>query len=223
MYSIKDVRVVYGSQLILSIDELLFESGKKYGIIGENGSGKTTLLKVISQWLVPTHGNVTGFNKVDVGYMPQKPFIFSISVLNNVLIALEGGSDAEQRAFSALEKVGLNGLAKRRADRLSGGEMQRLSLARMIVKPRQVLLLDEPSSATDIRGTDQIEKILDAYCAETRCTLIMTTHSPAQALRMVDEVIYLEDGQMVEHGPADQVIRHTDNPKTLAFLQHWHI
>jgi len=51
----------------------------------------------------------------------------------------------------------------------------------------------------------------------------MTTHSPAQALRMVDEVIYLEDGQMVEHGPADQVIRHTDNPKTLAFLQHWHI
>lgn len=220
---LNDIAVVHSGRIVLSVDRLAFDSGKRYGIIGENGSGKTTLLKVISQWLKPTSGEVRGLEGLEIGYLPQKPFIFSISTTDNVLIALEGLQDKEERAKIALEIVGLAGYARQRADRLSGGEMQRLALARMIAKPRDLLLLDEPSSATDIRGTDQTELVLREYCKETGCTLIMTTHSPAQALRMVEEVIFIEEGRVVEQGKAEHVIHHATNPQTQAFLEHWHI
>jgi ABC-type Mn2+/Zn2+ transport system ATPase subunit len=220
---LRNIEVNHQGRTVLSIEKLRFDSGKRYGIIGENGSGKTTLLKVISQWLVPASGEVNKFEALKIGYMPQKPFIFSISTSENVLIALDDVKDKAERANKALERVGLADNAKQRADRLSGGEMQRLALARMIAKPRDLLLLDEPSSATDIRGTDQIELVLKEYCEETGCTLIMTTHSPAQALRMVEDVIFLEAGKIVEQGPADQVIHRAIEPMTQSFLEHWHI
>lgn len=223
MLELKDIAVVHAGRPVLTIDQLCFESGKRYGIIGENGSGKTTLLKVISQWLKPNSGEVRGLEGLAIGYMPQKPFIFSISTLDNVLIALEDLQNKEELVKKALEKVGLAGFARQRADKLSGGEMQRLALARMIAKPRDLLLLDEPTSATDIRGTDQIESILRDYCKETDCTLILTTHSPAQALRMVEEVIFLEEGRVVEQGQVDAVIHHATHQQTQAFLEHWHI
>ncbi len=218
-----DIAVTYAGRPILSIPRLVFEEGKRYGIIGENGSGKTTLLKMISQWLVPNRGEIRGLEGLEIGYMPQKPFIFSISTLANVLVALEGVQNKEDQAKLALEKVGLTAYNTQRADKLSGGEQQRLALARLIAKPRDLLLLDEPSSATDIRGTDQIEAILKGYCEETGCTLIMSTHSPAQALRMVEELIFLEEGEVIEQGQVDTVIHHATQPMTQAFLEHWHI
>ena len=223
MLELADIAVVYSGRPILTIDRLRFAQGKRYGIIGENGSGKTTLLMVISQWLKPNSGTVRGLEGLAIGYMPQKPFIFSISTLANVIIALEGMHDKEERAKKALDKVGLTAYAKRRADKLSGGEQQRLAIARMIAKPHDLLLLDEPSSATDIRGTDQIEAVLKNYCEETGCTLIMSTHSPAQALRMVEEVIFLEEGRIVEQGLVETIIHHAARPMTQSFLEHWHI
>ncbi|MGB4594402.1 MAG: ABC transporter ATP-binding protein [Anaerolineaceae bacterium] len=223
MLELDGITVGHAGRLVLSVDQLVFDTGKRYGIIGENGSGKTTLLKVISQWLKPTSGEVKGLKGLEIGYMPQKPYIFSISAFDNVLIALEGLQDREERAKKALEKVGLTGYTKQRADRLSGGEMQRLALARLIAKPRDVLLLDEPTSATDIRGTDQIESVLKEYCQKTSCTLIMTTHSPAQALRMVEAVVFIEEGRVIEQGKADTVIHHATHPLTQSFLEHWHI
>lgn len=223
MLEITDIAVSFAGRPILTIDHLSFNSGRRYGIIGENGSGKTTLLKVISQWIKPDRGSVVGLEGLRLGYMSQKPYIFSFSTLENVLIALKGLPDQEKRAREVLAKVGLLEYANQRADKLSGGEQQRLAIARMIAKPLDILLLDEPSSATDIRGTDQIESVLLEYCNQTNCSLILTTHSPAQALRLVEETIFIEEGKIVEQGPVEQVIHNASDPKTQAFLKHWHL
>ena len=108
-----------------------------------------------------------------------------------------------------------------RGDRLSGGEAQRMALARVLVRSYDVLLLDEPTSSTDVRSMDQIETTLKEYVQKTQCTLIFSTHSPAQALRLADEVLYLEKGRLVEQGPAATLFHSPQDERTKAFLKHW--
>jgi ABC-type nitrate/sulfonate/bicarbonate transport system ATPase subunit len=125
-----------------------------------------------------------------MGYMPQNPYAFSFSVLRNVEMALDGEAEREAAAREALRRVGMDALAQASGSKLSGGEAQRMAFARMIAKPRQLLLLDEPTSSTDIKGTDLIEATLLSYLQANACTLIFSTHSPAQALRLAEEVIF---------------------------------
>lgn len=220
MIELENLRVEREGKSILVVPSLSFVDGQSYGIIGGNGSGKTTLLRVLAGWIKQDHGTVRGTENLNIGYMPQKPFIFAIPAIQNVIASLEEG-DAEQEAIRALEKVGLENFANVRADKLSGGEAQRLALARLLVKPRQLLLLDEPTSATDIRGGEKIEKVLLDYWQETQCTFIMSTHSPAQALRLTNQVIFLEDGLVVEQGPSEEVLHNPQDPRTRSFLRHW--
>jgi len=110
-----------------------------------------------------------------------------------------------------------------RGNKLSGGEAQRMAVARMIAKPRKLLLLDEPTSSTDIRGTDAIENTLLEYAKETRCTLIFSTHSPAQVLRLAEEVIFLNQGRILEKGSARDVLGNPQTESARLFLQHWRI
>ncbi|MFA5612815.1 MAG: ATP-binding cassette domain-containing protein, partial [Anaerolineaceae bacterium] len=115
----------------------------------------------------------------------------------------------------------LENLADSRGNRLSGGERQRLGLARVLAVPKEVLLLDEPTSATDIRGTDIVEALLQEWFEKTKGLLIFTTHAPAQALRMADEVIFLEEGKVVETGSPQTLFNQPQEPQTQAFLSHW--
>jgi len=98
-----------------------------------------------------------------------------------------------------------------------------MAFARMIAKPRRLLLLDEPTSSTDIKGTDLIEATLLNYLQANGCTLIFSTHSPAQALRLAEEVIFLDQGRIVEQGPAESVLENPQNERTQLFLAHWRI
>jgi ABC-type phosphate transport system ATPase subunit len=98
-----------------------------------------------------------------------------------------------------------------------------MAFARMIARPRKLLLLDEPTSSTDIRGTDQIEKTLLRYPADTGCTVILSTHSPAQALRLAEVIIYLDEGKVIEIAPAEALLNHPRHERTRLFLQHWKI
>jgi len=158
-----------------------------------------------------------------MGYMPQNPYAFSLSVLRNVEMALDGEAEREVAAREALRRVGMDGLAHASGSKLSGGEAQRMAFARMIAKPRRLLLLDEPTSSTDIKGTDLIEATLLDYLQANGCTLIFSTHSPAQALRLAEEVIFLDQGRIVEQGPAESVLENPQNERTQLFLAHWRI
>lgn len=223
MISVRDVLVQAGSRVILDIPLLEFEEGKRYGLVGENGSGKTTLLRLLAGILQPTQGAVTRQDPNGLGYMPQSPYAFSFSVLRNVEMALENSPERRAKAARALEMVGMENFLTARGDKLSGGEAQRMAVARMIAKPRKTLLLDEPTSSTDIRGTDSIENTLLEYAKSTGCTLIFSTHSPAQVLRLAQEVIFLEQGKILEKGPARDVLENPQTENARLFLQHWRI
>ncbi len=212
-----------GGRLILNIPHLVFREGRRYAFIGENGSGKTTLLRVMAGVLAPDSGKLSGLPQPGMGYLPQAPYGFGFSVRRNVEIALQGEEDAPVKALKAIKAVGLTSLADARGHKLSGGETQRMALARLVARARPLLLLDEPTSATDIRGMDQVEALLLRYAKETGCTLIFSTHSPAQALRLAEEVIFLEKGKVVEQGAASQVLKRPQSEAAQLFLQHWRI
>ena len=222
MIELKDILIKAKDRLILDVPSLRFEKSKRYGIIGENGSGKTTLLRVLMGIVQPNAGSINGLTlDHKVGYLPQSPYAFSVSVLRNVSMTLEDMQSPDGLALEALKKVGLGSLINSRGNTLSGGERQRLGLARVLAVPKEVLLLDEPTSATDIRGTDIVEDLLHEWFEKTKGLLIFTTHAPAQALRMADEVIFLEDGKVVETGSPQNLFNNPQEPKTRAFLSHW--
>ena len=221
MIVLRDVVQQFGSRVVLEIPDLQFVPGRRYGLIGENGSGKTTLIRMLAGTSKPTSGTIGGLDGRTVGYLPQSPYAFSFSVLENVALALEGHKDAKEIAENALVAVGMEGLMEARGDRLSGGEAQRMALARVLVREYDVLLLDEPTSSTDVRSMDLIEQTLKEYVQRTQCTLIFSTHSPAQALRLGDEVLYLEKGKLVEQGLAQTVFHAPQDERTKAFLRHW--
>jgi ABC-type sulfate/molybdate transport systems ATPase subunit len=223
MIELKDVKKIYDERVVLDIPHLVFDLKKRYALIGVNGSGKTTLLRILAGVLKPDSGEVTSTTLNNMGYMPQSPYAFRFSVEKNVAIALDKEQVSKDQVLEALKAVGMDHLQHAYGNQLSGGETQRMALARMIVKPRNLLLLDEPTASADIRGTSQIEKALLKYVDDNNCTLILSTHSPAQALRLVDEVLFLDEGRVIEQGSADDVLHHPKHPVIREFLDHWKI
>lgn len=221
MIELNDIRVEVKNRTILDIPGLELAEGKRYGVIGENGSGKTTLLRLLAGTLVPNSGQLRGMPAAgQVGYLPQSPYAFSLSVLENIKMAITE-ENSEQIAKTALEKVGLSALLRSRGDRLSGGEKQRMGLARLLALPRSLLILDEPSSATDIRGTDVIEALLLEWHRESKGTLIFSTHSPAQVVRLAEEVLFMDKGRVIERGSPKELFDAPQNEETRSFLSHW--
>lgn len=229
MIRLEGVAVKYGGRIVFGVERLGFEAGKSYAILGANGSGKTTLLRLLSGNLKPHSGTVVfddGLKPSDIAYMPQKPYAFGFSVWRNVSLALPGRvakDRAREFALSALTRVGMQDFANQKGNRLSGGEQQRMAFARMIVRPHRLLLLDEPTSSTDIAGNDQVENALKEYRQQTGCTIIFASHSLSQAMRIADEALFLDSGRVVESGLADKVIREPESEEGKAFLQHWRV
>ena len=223
MISIANIKKDYRGRRVLDIDALSFELGKKYALLGTNGCGKSTLLKIIAGYIQPTEGTVhLGFSGAKaMGYLPQTPYGFSFSVLKNILIALDNGPESKLMAEAAIAAVGLSELSDADASRLSGGETQRMAFARIIAQSRKLLLLDEPTAAADLQGVDLMEASLRNYCQANECTVIFSTHSPAQALRLADEIIFLHQGKITERGAAAQLLNEPQSEVAQDFLKHW--
>ncbi len=199
----------YSDRCVLNIPYLSVKKGERVSLAGANGSGKSTLLKVIS-------GGISFEGKLTVGgrilYMPQKNIPFDMSVLGNVTYALSGKrKEKEEKAFEALKKTGLADLYKKNATALSGGEAARLALSRILVLDCDILLLDEPTGAVDIEGTELIEEVISDYIKEKNRTLIFATHSPLQAKRMSDRIIVLDKGEIAEDSTPEALF---DSPET---------
>lgn len=221
MIRLNDIKVEVKDRTILDIPRLELAKGKRYGVIGENGSGKTTLLRVLAGTLIGHQGRLVGMPPPgELGYLPQSPYAFSLSVLENVKMAI-AEENSDQLARNALKKVGLSDLLRSRGNRLSGGEKQRMGLARVLALPRSLLILDEPSSATDIRGTDIIEALLLDWYRESKGTLFFSTHSPAQVVRLADEVLFMDKGRVIERGSPREIFDSPVNEETRSFLSHW--
>lgn len=223
------LRKDYGDRTVLDADGLTLESGHAYALVGPNGSGKSTFLKVLSGVMDQTSGSadVSGVNrdKLAVGYMPQKSYVFGFSVLKNVTMALDGkgfsNEEAQKRALQALEEVGMSAFAKTRGSGLSGGEAQRVALARMLVQDLDVLLLDEPTASMDIAGTLLVEGALERYRERTGCLLVVATHAPSQARRIAAETVMLASGRIVEFGSTEHVLSNPESPEGREFLSYW--
>mgnify|MGYP001046117121 CR=1 FL=1 len=201
-------------QIVTDID--LKVSAGRTAILGPNGAGKSTLLRLMHGLLHPSAGAVVWSQPLTQAMVFQRPIMLRASVLANIEYGLDlrGVPAAERhvRAQTALERVGLPELAGRQARKLSGGEQQRVALARAWALEPQVLFLDEPTASLDPASSREVERIIREIAAGGT-KIVMTTHNLGQAHRIAEEVVYLEEGRLLEQTPADEFFGH---PRTSA-------
>lgn len=213
-----------GGVAILSDVTLTIAAGPPTVIIGPNGAGKSVLLRLLHGLLAPSAGRVTwagnaGWRQAMVF---QRPVLLRRSVRANALYPLRlagvAAPEREARAQAALEMVGLAALADRPARKLSGGEQQRLALARAAALAPEVLFLDEPSASLDPAATRAVEDIV-ATLRDRGTKIVMTTHDLGQARRLAGEVVLLHEGRLVEHAPAEAFFTAPATAEAAAFLR----
>ena len=194
-------------------------------IIGPNGAGKSVLLRLLHGLLAPTAGRVRWSGEASArrqAMVFQRPVLLRRSVLANAAypLALAGVARADRaaRAMAALDLVGLAGLAARLARKLSGGEQQRLALARAAALRPEILFLDEPCASLDPAATRAVEDIVLAL-ARAGTKIVMTTHDLGQARRLAGEVLFLHRGRLRERTPAETFFTQPATAQAAAFLR----
>ncbi len=201
MIELRNVTKTYKSRTVLDIPELCIRDGESVALAGANGSGKTTLLRILARVIRADSGTISAPN--DVLYLPQRPYAFRGSVLDNVLI---GAKEMREKATELLKQLELSALADKQAQSLSGGELQKLALCRVLIRPCALLLLDEPTAALDTRGTTLVCDALARYKTQTNCTLVFSTHAPLFAAQAAGRLILLRDGRIDADGSVQEVL-----------------
>lgn len=204
----------YNGKTVLDIDYLSFTRGSIYAVLGHNGSGKTTLLTILGLLLKPTAGKVF-FEGKDIylhsasitairstmSTVIQNPLLFDTTVENNIAYGLKirGIPKAHRKRTvqDCLQLVGLEGFEKRKAKELSGGEAQRIAIARALAIKPQVLFLDEFTANVDEKTIALLEDVIKQVNRTDRSTIFLVTHDTHQAYRLADEVINLFQGRVV--------------------------
>lgn len=196
---------------ILDIKSLDIKKYKVTCILGESGSGKTTLLRLLNKLITCDSGEIM-YNgqpikdmdpielRREIIMLPQSTAIFSGSIKDNLLIGLkfsERPAVSDNELYQVLESVKLSKDLNQDAERLSGGEKQRVALARVIIMRPEVLLLDEPSSALDDETEHMIIDEMVNYTKKNNKTLIMVTHSKNIAKNFADEIIRIKEGKLL--------------------------
>ena len=226
--SLEDVVFRVGTHAILRGISFKLERGPRTMIVGPNGAGKSVLLRICHGLLEPTSGRVV-WTLPESPHMPrrqamvfQRPVMLRRSALANVVYALKCSGVPEptrrHRALSALSRVGLEAHADRPARVLSGGEQQRLALARAWALDPEVLFLDEPTASLDPGAAHEIERIVGAMHA-SGTKIVMVTHNMGQARRLGDEILFLHQGLLVERSPVDRFFRAPATPEAAQFLE----
>jgi len=224
---VRDLTYVAGGKAILDGVSLRLETGARTVILGPNGAGKSVLLRLCHGLLEPSAGHIrwgvldpaTARSRQSMVF--QRPVLLRRSVAANIEHVLKVKGVARARRLpmvtEALAGAGLASLARQPARTLSGGEQQRLAIARARVTAPDVLLLDEPTSSLDPDATRAVEELIRAIeAAGTK--IIMTTHDLGQAHRLADEVLFLNRGRLLEHSPAAEFFRRPRDPLAARFL-----
>jgi len=219
---------IAGRGLIGGID-LQVRAGRRLAIMGANGAGKSLLVRLMHGLLKPTTGEVLWRGRpLDraardrQAMVFQRPVLLRRSVTDNLRFALAvRGVDRAERAeksLAALERAQLAGLARQPARTLSGGEQQRLTVARALVGEPELLLLDEPTASLDPASTLAIETLI-AGARESGVTVVLVTHDAGQARRICDDIAFLHNGRLVEFGPTARVLDHPGSAAARAWLE----
>jgi tungstate transport system ATP-binding protein len=222
----QNVTVSAGTVTILENITLTLASGPPTLVIGPNGSGKTTLLRAAMGLVRPSTGRITWGERENVppvrrAIVFQRPVMLRRSARSNISYALHssGVSPAERKARigEALALVGLEHVADRPARRLSGGEQQRLALARALARDPAVLFLDEPTASLDPAATKSVEDVIQTV-TERGIKVIMSTHDIAEARRLAGEIVMLHRGRLIEAGAAMPFFNTPTTDETRKFL-----
>jgi len=206
MYKLENLKQSYGEKIVFEGVSLTFEKARIYALVGENGAGKTTLLETIAGFAPPIEGTISlAGHKISICL--QKPHLFNTSVEKNIFYGLKlnkrvtdlpagrhGTFSVGTKAKQIAELFGLSHLLNKNARELSGGEAQKVALARTFILGTPIILLDEPTANLDEEGINILEKLLIETKAK-EITVILATHKLDLAYRLADEVIKLEDGQ----------------------------
>lgn len=223
------VSVTRSGRLLLDKVSVSIDSTGLTVIMGSNGAGKTLLLRVLCNLTAPDSGSVRWGGSIPdlarapkLGVVFQKPVLLRRSVLQNVKYALAAIGVTRRfrdaRAREALEMASLTHLADTPARVLSGGEQQRLALARALAADPEVLFLDEPASSLDPAATLAIEQLV-GHARSRGTRLVLITHDVGQAHRLADDVWYMHHGRVVEQRPAAQFFESPDSEPAKAFLE----
>ncbi|GAB7524887.1 amino acid ABC transporter permease/ATP-binding protein [Paraburkholderia sp. 2C] len=236
----------YGKQTVLDRFDLTVQAGEVIALLGPSGSGKSTLLRCINhleQWdagQIHVGGRRLGYREdgrpmrardianerasVGVGMVFQQFNLFShLSARENIAGPLRWvhgmrAADADRRAGELLERVGLSHRADALPRHLSGGQQQRVAIARALAPSPRVLLLDEPTSALDPELVGEVLDVIQRLALEEGLTMIISTHQLRFADQVADRVVFMSGGNVVEEGPAHELLRHPQHPLTAKFL-----
>lgn len=217
-----DIKKDYRSVKALKSASLEMEGGKIIVLLGVNGAGKTTLMRIMAGLENPDSGKIL-FNNQNTDdkalrkvstLVFQKTVMFTMNVYDNLAFGLKirkvPKDEISQKVCDALEAVRLSGFEKRRAKKLSGGEQQRIALARAFLLDSRILLLDEPTANLDPNSAIIIEKAIISKKSGQRI-IIMATHNLNQARRIADEIVHIHNGEIVEVAKPEDFF---ENPKS---------
>ena len=200
-------------------------AGPRTVILGPNGAGKSVLMRICHGLLKPTEGRVRWLGANGKGRQAmvfQRPVMLRRSALANVVYGLRlaglGAGERELRAYDVLEAVGLEGRAHQPARLLSGGEQQKLALARAWALGPEVLFLDEPTANLDPGATREVETIVGQIRAGGT-KIVMTTHNLGQARRLGDEILFMDGGRLVERAPVERFFAQPATAEAAAFIR----
>ena len=225
---LRDVSFAARGRTILDRVSLRIEPGARALVLGPNGAGKSVLLRVMHGLIAPTSGEVR-WSSVEAPGRPrrqamvfQRPVLFRRSALGNLRFALAvagvPAAERDRRALDALARVGLASIAQQPARVLSGGEQQRLALARAWMLEPEVLFLDEPTANLDPGSTREIERVIGAIHA-AGTTIVMVTHNLGQAQRLADEILFVHGGRLAERTRAADFFRQPATAEAAAYLE----
>lgn len=235
--SVSDLTVRFGDHRVL--DDITFEAhqGDFVAVVGPNGAGKTTLLKVLLGLASPDNGIARIFGKPPresdpgvVGYVPQIKTLDRSFPAQSIELVVSGlyehwpfslSEEDRERALDALRHVDAEDLAERALSRLSGGELQRVYLARSLIRTPRVVILDEPATGIDVVGSTDLYELLDDYQETHRATVLMVTHDWNAAYHHATHVLLL-DGRQVGYGPPETALKEECLREAFGHIGHAH-
>lgn len=192
LLSLKGISLEIAGRLLLDQVDLEVSPGEILTIVGPNGAGKTTLLRVALGLQKPTAGTVSMKKDVTIGYMPQKLQLdatFPISVRR--FLSLAAGRAGMERMFDLLGEVGAEHVLETPLQNLSGGELQRVLLARALVREPDILILDEPVQGVDVHGQTELYQLIARIREQRGCSILMVSHDLHLVMAATDRVLCL--------------------------------
>lgn len=224
----ENLRKSYDGKTVLDLAQGEIREGKRTAIIGPNGAGKSTFVKIIAGIEKADEGELlydgkSDFPQQDVTLVFQKPYLLATTVEKNIAYPLKlRGYDQEtieERVTELTEELNLTQFRKTKAWKLSGGETQKVALARALAFNPKLLILDEPTANIDPVTTAEIEQMLIRIGEKQDTTIVLITHNLAQAKRTCEEVMMFHGGNLIECGPCSKVLSEPETDETDRFIR----